>query len=200
LEGIARADQALVERVLATSGVERTPVPPEGSYLQELGQSLQQWVLDLLKESSLLALPGVALIGIVLLVAVLVVGLLLWVVLPRLRARRAKPREEEVGALTAAVGVAPASRDVAAWRAELDRRLAEGKTAEALEAAWWWLARSVAGPRVEPDWTSRDLLAQVRREDLYDVVRRLDVLTYGPQRPELEEVRTLVGRLEAVLA
>jgi hypothetical protein len=53
---------------------------------------------------------------------------------------------------------------------------------------------------VEPDWTSRDLLARVRRDDLSEVVRRLDVLTYGPRRAELEEVRTLVGRLEAVLA
>lgn len=199
MEGIAQADRALVERVLTTSGVERTPVPPEGSYLQELGQSLQRWVLDLLKESALLALPAAALIGIVVLAAVLAVVLLLWMLLPRLRARRAKSGEEEVGALVA-VGVPPASRDAAAWRAELDRRLAEGKTAEALEAAWWWLARSVAGPRVEPDWTSRDLLAQARREDLYDVVRRLDVLTYGPRRPGLEEVHILVGRLEAVLA
>ncbi|HKV07780.1 MAG TPA: hypothetical protein VJ725_06570, partial [Thermoanaerobaculia bacterium] len=86
------------------------------------------------------------------------------------------------------------------WRAELERRLAAGRAAEALEAAWWWLARSVAGDRVEPDWTSRDLLAQTRRADLTDVVRRLDVLTYGPERPGLDEVRTLVGRLEAVLA
>lgn len=199
MEGIARADRAIVERVLATSGVERTPVPPEGSYFQELGQSLQRWVFDLLRESALLALPPAILIGLAVLVAVLALGLLLRVLVPRLRARRARPRAEEVEALAAVEGP-PALRDAAAWRAELDRRLAEGKTAEALEAAWWWLARSVAGPRAEPDWTSRDLLAQVRREDLYDVVRRLDVLTYGPRRPGLEEVHTLVGRLEAVLA
>jgi hypothetical protein len=199
VEGIAPADRALVEQVLAASGVERTPVPPEGSYLRELGLAFQQWLLDLLTESDLLFLPPAVLILLTVLAVGLAVLLLVRALLPRLRVRRAQQREEEAGALVA-LGAPPALRDAAAWRAELDRRLAEGKTAEALEAAWWWLARSVAGPRAEPDWTSRDLLAQVRRDDLFDVVRRLDVLTYGPRRPGLEEVRTLVGRLEAVLA
>lgn len=199
MEGIAPADRALVERVLATSGVERTPVPPESSYLRGLGQSLQDWLLDFLRESNVLLLPSAVLILLTVLAVGLVVLLLVRALLPRLRVRRAQQRGEEAGALVA-LGAPPALRDAAAWRAELDRRLAEGKTAEALEAAWWWLARSVAGPRVEPDWTSRDLLARVRRDDLSEVVRRLDVLTYGPRRPGLEEVRTLVGRLEAVLA
>lgn len=195
--GISPADRELVERAL--QGVERTPVPPEGSYLGELWRAFQQGLLDLLERSRLLALPAFVLFGLAVIVAVLAALLLVWALLPRLRARRAKRRAEE-GDVVAVGGVPPAARDAAAWRAELERRLSEGKTAEALEAAWWWLARSVAGPKVEPDWTSRDLLAAARRDDLQDVVRGLDTLTYGPRRPGLEEVRTLVGRLEAVLA
>lgn len=183
--------------MLESSGVERTPVPPEGSYLRELGQAFQRWLLDLLRESDLPSVPVAVLIGLAVVAVLAAIALILWAVVPRLRARRAK--REEAGAVVAVAG-APAAWDAAAWRAELERLLAAGQTAEALEAAWWWLARSVAGPRVEPDWTSRDLLAQTRRDDLSDVVRRLDVLTYGPRRPGLEEVRTLVGRLEAVLA
>lgn len=179
---------------------------PEGSYLQELWLAFQDWVVGLLKRSDLPAVPAALLLGAVAAVVALVVLLLVRAIL-RSRARRrgqaARDERGEVVALGRADAAVP--RDAAAWRAELERRLAEGRAAEALEAAWWWLARSVAGDRVEPDWTSRDLLAQTRREDprrhdLTDVVRRLDVLTYGPERPGLDEVRTLVGRLEAVLA
>ncbi len=88
----------------------------------------------------------------------------------------------------------------AAWRAELERRLAEGRIAEALEALWWWLARSVAATQVEADWTSRDLVTRSRREDLRDFVRRLDAFTYGPRRPAVEDLRGLVGRLEEALS
>lgn len=187
-----------MERVLAESGVQQTPVPPEGSYLQELWLAFQEWVLGLLKRSNLPAVPGAVLLGIVVAVALLVLLLTVRAVL-RARARRRQAREE-AGGVVALEAAAAVPRDAASWRVELERRLAEGRAAEALEAAWWWLARSVAGDRVEPDWTSRDLLAQARREDLTDVVRRLDVLTYGPERPGLDEVRTLVGRLEAVLS
>ena len=179
--------------------MQRTPVPPESSYFQELGLALQEWVFGLLRRSRLPDVPAALLLGFVVAVAVLVLWLAVRAVL-RARARRAGVRRE-VGDVVALEGAAAAALlDAAAWRAELERRLAAGRAAEALEAAWWWLARSVAGDRVEPDWTSRDLLAQVRRNDLTDVVRRLDVLTYGPERPGLDEVRTLVGRLEAVLA
>lgn len=178
--------------------MQRTPVPPEGSYLQELTLALQDWMLGLLQRTPLPDVPALLLLGFVVAVFVLVLLLVVRVIL-RARARRAGVRE--VGDVVALEGAAAATRlDAAAWRAELERRLAAGRAAEALEAAWWWLARSVAGDRVEPDWTSRDLLAQTRRRDLTDVVRRLDVLTYGPERPGLDEVRTLVGRLEAVLA
>ena len=107
--------------------------------------------------------------------------------------------KEEAGSAVA-LGAAPATWDAAAWRAELERRLSEGRIAEALEALWWWLARSVAGERAEPDWTGRELVARARREDLRDLVRRLDAFTYGPRRPAAEDLRRLLGRLEERIA
>jgi hypothetical protein len=94
----------------------------------------------------------------------------------------------------------PAARSAAAWRAELERRLAAGLVAEALEALWWWLARSLASGQVEPAWTSRDLVTRSRREDLRDLVRRLDAFTYGARRPAVEDLRRLVGGLEEALS
>ncbi len=172
-------------------------MPPESSYLGELGRVFEEaFIRALLRGAEMLRLPR----GVFLALAVGVGGvallLILRALLPRLRRRSPRP---EPGAL-AASAVSPAALDAAAWRAELERRLAGGRTAEALEAAWWWLARSLAGDRAEPDWTSRDLVARAGRPELAPLVRRLDGLTYGPRRPDLNEVRSLVGRLEEALA
>jgi hypothetical protein len=136
--------------------------------------------------------------GVVALAAVLVLLLIGRLLYARLRRRSPKAGQDRAGA--AATTVAEVLRDAAGWRAELDRRLAAGRTAEALEALWWWLARSLAGDDAEPDWTSRDLVARSAREDLRGLVRRLDAFTYGPRRPAVEDLRGLVGRLEEALA
>ena len=185
-----------MERVLAGSRVARAPVPPESSYFGEVFRAAQRALLDaLLQGSRMLKLPRTAVEWIAGALAVLAALLILRLILPRLRRRT---REEESAA--AVLDAAPAARDAAAWRAVLERHLAEGRTAEALEALWWWLARSVAGERAEPDWTGRELVARARREDLRDLVRRLDAFTYGPQRPATEDLRRLMGRLEEAVA
>lgn len=190
------ANHALMERVLAESGVERVAVPPETSYLGELSRALQQLLFNaLLRGARMLHVsrPVLAWIaGLLLLLAVLVV---LRALLPRLRRR-----DRERAGSAVALETAFAARDATAWRAELERRLAEGRIAEALEALWWWLARSVAGERAEPDWTGRDLVARARREDLRDLVRRLDAFTYGPRPPAVEDLRSLVGRVEEAIS
>jgi Na+-transporting methylmalonyl-CoA/oxaloacetate decarboxylase gamma subunit len=193
------ADPALLERVLASSGVERTPVPAESSYLGELGRAAQQALMKaLMKAGEALHLSPRVLWAAVAVFAALVFLLIARAVLSRLR-RRAVGEETE-----APTGAAPAasavSWDAAGWRAELERRLAAGRTPDALEALWWWLARSLAGPEAAADWTSRDLVARSRRDDLRHLVRRLDAFTYGPRPPEIEDLRGLVGRLEAALA
>ncbi len=90
--------------------------------------------------------------------------------------------------------------DAAAWRLELERRLAQERIPEAVRAAWWWLARSRAGPAAEPTWTGRELLRWSRREDLGALLRQLDAMAYGPWPPGTAEVRRLAARLEEALA
>lgn len=171
-------------------------MPPESSYLGELARAVRQALTELLMAGArTLHVPAAALWGAVALFAALVVLLIGRSLLVRLRRR--SPRAGRVGADEVTSPEMP--RDAAGWRAELERRLAAGQVAGALEALWWWLARSLAGDDAEPDWTSRDLVARSSRDDLRGLVRRLDAFTYGPRRPAVEDLRGLVGRLEEVL-
>jgi hypothetical protein len=202
----ALADRALLGRVLAGSRVERRPEPPDASYLRDLAASLYTAMAKLIERATgRLGLPGWLLSGIAVALAAVVVALLArawWV--RRRRARGSGSGMEAAAADEAAVGGGRAGEgellDAAAWRFELERRLAEQQLPEALRAAWWWLARSLAGTRAQPTWTGRELLRWSRREDLRELVRQLDRLTYGPRPPVTEEVRQLAARLEAALA
>jgi hypothetical protein len=191
-----------MERVLASSRVERSPVPPESSYLGELARRFQRALTDTLLEGSRwLHVSPAVLRWIVGGLALLVALLFLRLIVAWARRRPKAPAPEPVTA--AAAPAAPL--DAAGWRAELERRLADGRIPEALEALWWWLARSLAGPRAEPDWTSRDLVARshrdgLRADQLRDLVRRLDAFTYGPRPPAPGDLRALLGRLEETLA
>jgi len=199
VERVVPADRALLGRVLASSGVERTPVPPESSYLAELIRAAMDTLMAaVVRGARMLHLSQQALITAALVAAAVALFLAVRALLPRLRRGR-RPQTPEALAGVAAATAAGRELDAAGWRAELDRRLAAGRTAEALEAAWWWLARSLAGSRAEPDWTSRDLMTRVGRPDLAGLVRRLDAFIYGPRRPALDDVRGLVARLEEAL-
>jgi hypothetical protein len=189
----------LVERVLAASHVDRVPVPPETSYFGELLRALRAAILQaLLRGAQMLHVPRRVLLAAAILVAVGALALVVRAVLQRAWVRRHEPGTVAAGMVG---GPGPLDAlDAAGWRDELERRLAAGRTAEALEAAWWWLARSVAGSRVLPDWTSRDLLAAARRPGLAGLVRRLDALTYGPRPPGPDDLRSLVAGLEKALS
>jgi hypothetical protein len=190
------ADDAAVARALA--GVERTPVPPEASYGAELGQRIQEAFTRLLARAlGALGIPASAMewvaVGLAVLagVALLYFGWRLWA-----RRRRAGA---PAPAMAAEEVLPSAPRDAAAWRAELEACLAAGRIAEALAAAWWWLARSLAGDRAAPDWTSRELAAQTGRRDLTPLLRRLDAMVFGSGAPPAAAVRELVDRLEVAL-
>jgi hypothetical protein len=193
---IAAADRAVLARVLASSRVDRVPAPPASSYFGELATSFTEAVVAaLMRGARMFHLSRTAFLVLVSLVVLAMLGLAIRALLPALRRMRlARPDA------TPASRPAPVpERDAAAWRAELEARLAAGETAAALLALWWWLARSLAGGRAEADWTSRELVAQARRPDLAPLARRLDSLTYGPGHPTVEDVRALAGRLEAAL-
>jgi hypothetical protein len=201
----ALADRALLGRVLAGSRVDRRPEPPDASYLRDLTASLYTALAKLIERATgRLGLPGWLLIGIAAALAAVVAALLArawWA--RRRRARASRPGMEAPAADEAAAGGGQAGEgellNAAAWRFELERRLAEQQLPAALRAAWWWLARSLAGTRAQPTWTGRELLRWSRREDLREIVRQLDRLTYGPRPPVAEEVRQLAARLEAAL-
>jgi hypothetical protein len=195
---IATADRALVERILADSGVERSPVPPRGSYPSELAAAAWQRLIELVARGAeaLRLSPGLQVLIVAGLVG-LALAALAWTAVVLLRRRRAALRE--AAAVTASPAVLGAAWDAGAWRAELERCLAEGRTGEALQAAWWWLARSIAGSEAEPDWTSRDLLARTPRGELRGLLRRLDALTFGAERPGLADVSRLAEQIRGAL-
>jgi hypothetical protein len=200
----ALADRALLGRVLAASRVERRPEPPDASYLRDLIASLYAALAKLIERATgRLGLPGWLLTGIAAALAAVAAALLARAWWVRRRRARASPVEAPAAAADAAGGGRAGAAEVwdaAAWRLELERRLAEQRLPEALRATWWWLARSLAGARAEATWTGRELLRWSRREDLRDLVRQLDRMTYGARPPVAEEVRRLAARLEAALA
>jgi hypothetical protein len=201
----ATADRGLLEQVLRASGTERRPAPPDASYLRDLLAAFYRSIAELSGPAgSWLGLPLWLLGSAVALLVVAAATLLTRAWWLRRRRRGDEARQVPSAGVDETAGDRPAaagaSWDAAAWRLELERRLGRGEPREALRAAWWWLARSLAGARAEPTWTGRELLRRCRREDLGPLVRQLDGLTYGPLPPAAEEVRLLALRLEAALA
>lgn len=199
---LRRADAPSLERVYAESRAARRPVRvPWTAYVghlaKQIGTALARFLASAIEavagQGTLWVWVARILVGGALLVLLGLAGKLL----AALARRRRGPAEEAPQAL-GAMPVSP-SRDAVAWRAELERLLAAGEVAAALEAAWWWLARALLGERVDPSWTGRELLERAGRRDLLPLVRRFDVLAYGPRRPQPEEVRSYAARLAEVL-
>lgn len=174
-------------------------MPPQASYLAELSQAFWHSVAEMMaRAGDALRLGPETQVWIVAALVALALAALGWALLSLLRRFRPAERKRTEAAAAGPAPVPP-SWDAAAWRAELERCLAEERIGEALRAAWWWLARSIAGPEAEPDWTSRDLAARTRRRELRDLLRRLDVLTYSADRPGLTDVRHLAEQIRGVL-
>ncbi|HXB55447.1 MAG TPA: hypothetical protein VN461_11725 [Vicinamibacteria bacterium] len=196
-----RAPMDLVERVLVESGVDRTVPPPGwGGYLRALAEAFAEW----LRRSfpgfrGLTDIPtklGPLVSVLLALVLVLIVAALVRMVVQTRRARRMVPAAPEL--LPARAASVP-ERDRAAWRLEIDRRLAAGDVAGALEAIWWWFARSVSAIPVDQSWTSRELLVRCDRGDLAPQAWALDRLLYGAERPDSERLRLFLRGLEEAL-
>lgn len=188
-----------MERILAETGVERTPAPPQAGYLTELSQAFWRSVAEMIdRAAKALHLGPEAQMWILAGLVALSLAVVGWMLVGWLR-RRQKPDSSQRAEAAAGAFPAPATWDAAAWRAELERCLAEERIGDALRAAWWCLARSIAGPEVEPDWTSRDLAARTRRRELRDLLRRLDALTFGADRPGLPDVRHLAEQIRGTL-
>ncbi|MEO1085491.1 MAG: hypothetical protein AAFY88_14725, partial [Acidobacteriota bacterium] len=87
--------------------------------------------------------------------------------------------------------LAPAVDGSLDWRAELERRLADGDADGALDALWWWLAARLGVDDAEASWTTPELARRAGRRDLMPLVRRWDRLVYGGGDVHVEPVRAL---------
>jgi len=198
----AQGDKGLAAQALeetgAASAFSRVGL---STYLSDLSQRIKDavraWLEEVFANSE--GLRGAIAFGAQALVIIGILALVIWLitVLFRLweeRGRRVSASGEES---FEALSVTPLGSqvDAAAWRARLAELLAEGKIDEALEAMWWWLARSLAGAEADPSWTSRELVKRFRRHDLLSLVRRLDVFQYGPRRPDRSQVERLAQDL-----
>ena len=197
----AAADHALLRRVVEQEHVAQTlPGPDWSGYLVELARA----ALDALPDAIAPARDALLRLGLsmdsvarVLLATVALAAAVLVAIGLRRFLRRARPVRLPRDAAAAVASVPVRGRDE--WRALLDHHLRDGRTADALEAAWWWLAAAVSRGPVDPSWTSRELLARSGRLDLGGPAATLDRLTYGPLRPGAEDVRGVIRLLEAAI-
>jgi hypothetical protein len=198
-----QGDVELLSRIAEKNGVETRP-PRSGvlDYVSYLVEKAVEWGVGMLKplgrytegmgpflEAAARALAFLA-------------GALLLYVSGRWLARRRRGSGPSEPAPLPAGDTRPAlfMWDEAVWRRELEKRLGSSDVAGALEALWWWLARSVEGLRVSDSWTSGDLLASARRPGLRNPLRRLERMMYGSRKPSVDEVRELLRSLEQQLA
>jgi hypothetical protein len=197
-----QADHALVERILTESAVVRElPEPGLTDYLAWLVEAaLRRLASSLggLLDTTGWNLRAVSQVVAVALLAVLLAALARAVMARRRRART--PRSAPHGAGPARTPAPAPAWDGQRWLGELEARLDRRDARGALEALWWWLARTLAGERAERSWTNRELLARSGRSDIAALVVGLDRLAYGAEAPHADEVRRLLAQLREALA
>ena len=112
------------------------------------------------------------------------------------RARRVR-REAPATAVPMPSAPAAPSGDAGWWQGELQRRLAEGRLRPALEAAWWWTARRLDPPGLDPSWTSGELLraSGASGASLRAPLRRLDRQLWGGGALRRDDVEAVVVEL-----
>lgn len=125
---------------------------------------------------------------------------LLWIVgllLMRLWSLRQRPSAPVGSERSVVLSRAETSRGPSGSWADFEARLAAGDVAAALEALWWWVARSVAPSGLDEAWTTDELLAATPQPsfDFKKSMRNLDRLLYGGRLPESEEVLQLAQRI-----
>lgn len=207
--GNATADRALLEEVLSETGVAREMAEVGWSsypyhLLRKVGEAFIGFVVG--GVSQLFAAEGIWRVAVWLLLVLAAAALFGWLVRAVLgwwRQRKDAGTAGDESDVVTAGGVASRehlARSAAAWRSELEAHLRAGRIPQALEAAWWWLARSLAAERADSSWTSRELVARAGRGELGPIVGTLDALMYGPRRPRASEVRGLVQALDERLA
>lgn len=190
----AAADAEALRRALDTAGPSELPGPSFGDYLVGVGAWLRDRLFELVGRS----LPGgdwsvaerIALYG--LLAAAAVAAAAVLVVAWRRLGRRSplRPSAEPVPPPPA-----EAAADADWWGRELARRLDAGALRDALAAAWWWVARRLDPPGLDPSWTTGDLLRAPGAAGLRDPLWRLERLQWSGGEPRRDAVEAVVAEL-----
>jgi hypothetical protein len=192
------ADDEALRRALDAAGPSELPGQSVGDYLM----GLAAWLRDLFLETIGRALPtpgwtvveNVALYVVLCAAAIGVVAFFA-AAFRRFR-RRSKPQPEGTPVEAASPG---ANADAEWWGAELTRRLEGGAWRAALEALWWWVARRLDPPGLDPSWTTGDLLHAGGAAPLREPLRRLERLQWGGAEPRREDVEAVVSALREAL-
>ncbi len=202
-QAVVHANRDVLARILDGTGVERSlPEPSWSEYLGEVLRAIAARLADPIHRFTSSQAPWLQLAAWVVLAAlviVLVLSLARWI-RRNLGRRVARPPAPLTLPAEGAEDEERATRDRETWRAEIERRLTAGQVEAALEAVWWWFARSLLAQAVDPAWTSRELLAAADRRELSPLAATLDRMIYGPSRPTVPDVHGFVSRLEATLA
>src|SRR5258708_29532441 len=152
------APMDLVERILVESGVDRT-VPPPGwaGYLRALAEAFSEWLGGLFPGlrglSSISTKLGPRATLLLTAALLLILCALLRIAVLRRRTRRAAPATPP---LSPSMARTFPDRDRAAWRQEIDCRLAARDVAGARPGLLWWVARWVAARPIDPSLAGRE--------------------------------------------
>ena len=196
------ADLEVLRRVMQEGGVDQTPVRPGlTDYVVAVLEAFARW-LHRQAPGLHWVWPATRGLGRALTVAsvVLVLAVIALVVRTVLAGRRSRAPRAAAAPRRVAAPSPPPERSRLEWREEIERRLERGDVGGALEALWWWFARGVSTSRVDPAWTSRELLASAQRPELAPLAFGLDRLLYAAERPRADAVRAFLRRSEESLA
>ena len=194
----AAADEAALRRALDAAGPSDVPRPSFGEYLLDLGA----WLRDALLETLSRAMPsdGPGLFQRLALWTAVGAAAIAALVVLAVAARRLRRRAAAPTAAAALAAPSPeTSGDAEWWAGELVRRLEAGSLHGALAALWWWVARRLDPPGLEPSWTTGELLRASGRTGLREPLRRLDRLQWGTAEPRRDDVEALVRTLREAL-
>ena len=199
------SDPEAMRRALAEAkAASKLPSPGMFDYLADFIRWLQERVFGFLERVA--PWSGMPLVERIAIYTALVSALVAAVAVAVMAARRWHKRRGLRAAAPSAVPLPSTpplpTGDAGWWQRELQRRLAEGRLRPALEAAWWWTARRLDPPGLDPSWTSGDLLRSASSSPnqggagaLRAPLRKLDRQLWGGGALARDEVESVVAEL-----